>query len=180
MARAAILAAALWLTAGCGATSVRLTAAPTVDARAQPGFEAALAIGIGMPVDYSPGRSHQFLQEHTALGGGIDGPTRAGMFTLTQSIDYIRWLEPRADFRAGTHFAFHDVHLAGDARLQRYGFGTHVGLLPHVWADDTTWLVRHLCVGPELRADALRGPDGWTGRFSLPLAIELNFLAAGD
>jgi hypothetical protein len=51
-----------------------------------------------------------------------------------------------------------------------------------VYRNDGNWLVTHVCVGPELRAEALSGgPAGGTlGLFSLPLAMELNLLAAGD
>jgi hypothetical protein len=175
----ALVSGALLFVAGCGATTVRLTAAPTVDTNGRPGFESTLSLGIGMPIDFHPGRSHHYLQTLTSIGGGLDGQTRSGMFTFNQSLDYVHWAEPRFDLRAGTHFVFQDVQ-SGNAMLQRYGFGAHAGLSPLVYANDTTWLVTHLGVGPQLRAEALLGPDGWLGRFSLPLAIELNFLAAGD
>jgi hypothetical protein len=51
-----------------------------------------------------------------------------------------------------------------------------------VYANDASWLVAHVCVGPELRGEILnRSPGGGVlGLFSLPLVTELNLLGAGD
>jgi hypothetical protein len=42
--------------------------------------------------------------------------------------------------------------------------------------------VTHLCIGPELRGEALSGnpTGGALGLFSLPLVVEINLLGAGD
>jgi hypothetical protein len=64
----------------------------------------------------------------------------------------------------------------------RYGFGGHGAVLPMVYANDASWLVTHVCIGPELRGEVLSGnpAGGALGLFSLPLVVELNLLGAGD
>jgi hypothetical protein len=175
----ALLPAALVL-AGCGATTFRLSAGPTIDSGGRAGFTSALSVGVGMPVDFH-GRSHHYLQALGSIGGGLDGATRRGMVVAATDLDYIYWAEPRMDVRAGVHYAFQNLPGAAGAP-SRFGAGAHAGLLPMVYARDNSWLVTHLGIGPELRAEALSGnpAGGALGLFALPLVIELNMLAAGD
>jgi hypothetical protein len=103
------------------------------------------------------------------------------MFVAAQDFDYIYWAEPRLDVRAGLHAAFQSV-TSGTASASRGGGGAHVGVLPMVYANGASWLVTHVCVGPELRGEVLSGnpAGGALGLFSLPLVTELNLLGAGD
>jgi len=171
-----LLVACSPLALGCGATTVRLELAPTLDTGGHPGFEVALGGAIGMPLDYR-GRSHHFIQVRPSIGGGLDGATRRGMVVAATDVDYIYWAEPRMDVRGGLRLSYRRVE---DTKL--YGLGARLGLLPIVTGNDGSWLVAHLCVGPELRFENLWGDPGSASRglFSVPLVIEGNFLAAGD
>lgn len=155
---------------------MRLEIAPAVDTQGRAGFESALGLGVGMPLDHR-GRSHHFFQVRGSAGGGLDGATRGPMFATALDADYLHWAEPRMDVRAGLRLSYRS---AGDDKL--YGLGARLGLLPIVRADDGGWLLSHLCIGPELRLERIFGdPDRASrGLFSLPLVIEGNFLAAGD
>jgi hypothetical protein len=166
------------LAAGCGATTVRVAAGPTLDTGRHVGAVSTLSLGLGLPVDFH-GRSHHYVQGLASVGGGRDGATGAGMAVVSADLDYVRWVEPTLDARAGFHFAYQNLPGNGTSR---YGGGAHAALLPMVYQDDTTWIVTHLCVGPELRAEVLSGnpAGGALGVFSLPLVIELNLLGAGD
>src|SRR5262249_8817023 len=80
------------LLTGCGATTIRVEVAPTLDSGGRVGVESALSIGIGMPVDFH-GRSHHYLQALSSLGGGLDGRSRSGEFLAAVGLDYIYWAE---------------------------------------------------------------------------------------
>lgn len=162
--------------AGCGATTIRLETAPTLDTGGRPGFESLVSLGVGLPLDFR-GRSHHFIQARAAVGGGVDGQTARGMFVAVTDLDYIYWAEPRLDLRAGLRLSYRNT---GDAKL--FGLGGRLGLLPIVHGDDANWLVWHFCLGPELRIESLWSDStgAQRGLFSVPLIAELNFLAAGD
>ena len=173
-----VLPAALLL-AGCGATTVRVAVGPTLDSSGHAGVVSTLSLGVGFPVDFH-GRSKHYVQGLASVGGGRDGATGAGVVVAATDLDYIHWAEPRnMDVRAGLHFAAQNLPATSTSR---YGFGAHAGVLPMVYQDNTTWLVTHVCVGPELRGEALSGnpAGGALGVFSLPLVTELNWLGAGD
>ena len=168
------------LLAGCGATTIRVEVAPTIDGGGRAGVESALSLGIGMPLDYH-GRSHHYLQGLASLGGGLDGPSRSGEFLAAVGADYIYWAEPTLDVRAGGRYSFRKLgEAAGGTNL--HGFGGHLGILPMVTQSDGNWMVMHLCLGPEARVEALWSspPAAVRSLFSLPLVLELNLLAAGD
>src|SRR5512146_1200305 len=90
---------------GCGATTIRLELAPTIDTGGHAGFEVAIGGGIGMPLDFH-GRSHHYFQTRVGLGGGLDGESRSGMFTTAADVDYIYWAEPRMDVRGGLRLSY--------------------------------------------------------------------------
>jgi len=168
------------LLSGCGASTIRVEVAPTIDGDGRAGFSSALALGIGMPLDFH-GRSHHFLQALGSVGGGLDGRTRSGAFVGSAGIDYIYWAEPVLDVRAGMRASFEELKPgAGGASLR--GVGGQLGILPMVAQNNANWLVMHLCLGPEARVEALWSspPDRVRSLFSLPLVLELNLLAAGD
>jgi hypothetical protein len=177
--RALLLPASLLL-AGCGASTVRLAVAPTLDTGGHAGFNVTVSLGLGTPLDFH-GRSHHYFQGLTSVGGGRDGATGGRMFVATQDFDYVHWAEPRFDVRAGLHAVFQSV-ASSTGSAPRGGGGAHVGVLPMVYANDASWLLIHVCVGPELRGEALSGnpAGGALGLFSLPLVTELNLLGAGD
>jgi hypothetical protein len=179
--RALLLVLSASALGGCGATTVRLEAAPTVDTGGRVGAEGRFSLGIGWPLDFR-GRSHHFIQGLTSIGGGRDGQTGKGMVTAGTAIDYIYWAEPRMDVRVGTHFAYRKVPPGGPISTSLYGIGGHLGLMPIVWGNDSSWAVQHFCIGPELRLEYMASdPSGSSrGLFSLPLVTEFNFLAAGD
>jgi hypothetical protein len=166
---------AVLVLAGCGATTVRVDVAPTLDTNGRPGVESTASVGIGMPVDFH-GRSHHFVQGRAALGGGLDGRTRSGEVVAAGQVDYIYWAEPRLDLHTGVRLAYRQV--GGDQRTG--GVGGTLDVLPIVAGDDGGWLIRHFTVGPELRAEYLWGAGGSRGLFALPLVLDLSFLAAGD
>jgi hypothetical protein len=174
---AVILPAAL-ISAGCA--SFRLAGGPTLDTGGKVGATGGFAIGFTMPVDFH-GRSHHYLQALASIGGGRDGATGGAMFSPALDLDYIYWAEPRMDVRAGLHLPFEAVPTLTSYN-PRFGFGGHAAVLPIVYANGGSWLVTHLCVGPELRGEALSGnpAGGALGLFSLPLVVELNLLPAGD
>lgn len=179
LARAALLLAA-GLSPGCGAVTLRLAAAPTVDTLGRPGFEATLAVGTGLPLDLHH-RSQHFLQGQVALGGGVDGGGRP-IFLTRADLAYLYWNGERIDLRAGAGVAYRGTPNEGNETL---GVGGHLGLLPVVWQRPGQIAVTQLCVGPELRAEALIRTDGASpgvarGLVSLPLVIEANLLITGD
>jgi hypothetical protein len=175
-----VLLPAALLSSGCGATTFRLAGGPTVDTGGKVGVTGGFALGIGTPLDFRS-RSHHFFQALANVGGGRDGATGGAAFVAAQDFDYIYWAEPRMDVRAGLHLPFETVP-APFGRSPRFGFGAHGAVLPMVYANDASWLVTHVCVGPELRGEVLSGSPGGgaLGLFSLPLVVELNMLAAGD
>jgi hypothetical protein len=151
-------------------------AAPTLDTGGRPGFQSLLSLGVGLPLDYH-GRSHHYIQARAAVGGGVDGETRGGMFLGAVDVDYIYWAEPKLDLRAGMRLSYRSTR---DDRL--YGIGGRLGLLPIVRGDDGNWLVWHFCLGPELGVESLWSSrtGAQRGLFSVPLVAEFNFLGAGD
>jgi hypothetical protein len=154
---------------------VRVELSPTLDTGGHVGFEGALSLGLGLPLDYR-GRSHHFFQARPGIGGGVEPASHAPMVLAHADVDYVYWAEPRMDVRAGMRLSYRGTR---DAKL--WGFGGRLGLLPMVWANDGNWLVSHLCVGPELRLEHVSAdPGGGRGIFSVPLVVEGNFLAAGD
>jgi hypothetical protein len=180
MPRFLFLSLCALLLAGCGATTVRVDMAPTVDSDGHAGFESTFSIGIGTPVDFN-GRSHHYIQTLGSIGGGLDGATSSGSFVSTLSLDYIYWAEPIMDIRTGLRFAYRSTPGVDDSPLL-YGFGGQIGVLPIVVGADGSWLPVHICLGPELRLEHMwSNPDGHDrSLFSLPLVAEINFLAAGD
>jgi hypothetical protein len=174
-----------WLLGGCGASTIRVEVAPTLNDSGRPGVESALSFGLGMPLDFH-GRSHHYLQALASLGGGgvggrSGGQPMAGAFLAAAGVDYIYWAEPRLDLRAGARFTFRQLSPAADG-TRLFGLGGHLGILPMVKKNDAGWLLMHLCLGPALRMEALWSspPGGAQALFSLPLILELNLLAAGD
>jgi hypothetical protein len=172
------LGAAALVLSGCGATTVRAAIGPTVDTGGNAGVVGTFSLGVGWPLDFH-GRSHHYVQALGGIGGGRDGATGGPMVAAALDLDHIYWFESRLDTRAGLHLAYQGIP---DKSATRYGGGAHAGIVPMVFQDASGWLVTQVCVGPEIRAEALSGnPAGGTlGVFSLPLLIELNFLGAGD
>lgn len=170
----------LALLTGCGATTLRVDLAPTIDTDGKPGFESTLSIGAGMPLDYS-GRSHHYVQALGSFGGGYAGTTAAGVLETAATVDYIYWAEPSMDVRVGSRFTYRTTP-GNDTAPSLYGLGGHVALMPIVWGDDNSWMLVHFCLGPELRLERLwSDPSGGArGLFSAPLVAEFNLLAAGD
>jgi hypothetical protein len=175
------------LLAGCGATTLRIAIAPTVDVAGGAaaaggnvvGVMGSVAFGIGWPLDLQH-RSQHFMQGLAWAGDGIDGYSGHQLQTAGVDLDYIGWLRQSLHVRAGSGFVFHNV--VDGAGTKRYGFGGHIGVMPIVGGSDASWLVHHVVVGPELRADLLFSDDagGMRAVLSLPLVVELDFLAAGD
>lgn len=164
----------------CGATTLRVDVAPTIDSGGQAGFESTFSVGIGLPLDYS-GRSHHYLQTAGALGGGLEPRAAAGEFVSATSLNYIYWAEPSMDVEAGLRFAYRSVPSVDEAP-SLFSLGGRLALLPIVLGSDGSWMLAHFCVGPELRLEQMWPSDGGDARalFSLPLVIALNLLAAGD
>jgi hypothetical protein len=168
--------------AGCGATTIQLSVAPTIDTAGHLGVSATVGAGIGSPVDFN-GRSHHFVQALASAGGGYDGAAGARMETAGVDADYIYWARAALDLRAGVGFTYRHVEpvAAEPHGVARYAANAHVALLPVVSGDERGWLVRHLCIGAALRGElAWSDPSGERGLFSLPLLVELELLAAGD
>jgi hypothetical protein len=168
------------MTCGCGATTLRVSAGPTLDTGARVGGEVMLSAGIGMPLDFN-GRSHHFAQARASLGGGLDGRTQREMLTVGGELDYIHWAEPRADVRVGLHMLYRKLPDAvQDPKL--YAFGAHFAVLPIVLGSDGGIGVQHFVLGPEIRVehvwtDSVRGHRAL---FSLPLVAELDLFITGD
>ncbi len=174
------LAACALLLTGCGATSLRLAAAPTLDGDGHPGFESTVGIAVGTPLDFH-GPSHHFLQATGSLGGGLDGRTRTGMLVTTGGLDYLYWAEPRLELRGGARLAYRVVE--GDpAHTKLFGVGGHLGILPVVAGNASGPGVYHLCLGPEIQVEWLHSDPAGSSRtlLSLPLVVELTVLTAGD
>lgn len=174
-----VLAAIAAGASGCGAMTARVALAPTLDTLGRPGFEATLALGTGMPLDLHR-RSQHFLQGQGGFGGGLDGaghPILVGRADLS----YIYWNTEHLDVRAGAGASWRSTP---GAENETAGVGGHVGLMPVVWQRSGQISVGQVCVGPELRAEALIRTDGSAsvarGLFSLPLVIEANLLITGD
>lgn len=165
------------LVAACGASTIKLSVAPVIDERGGVGVEGALSLGLGMPLDFNH-RSHHYLQILGTGGGGLDTRNADPMAIARAELEYINWALPHLDVRAGAGYVFHDVFTSRTDEIQ-HGFGGHLTLLPVVAGSNDNWLVMHFSVGPELRVEYLFGPGGGA-RFSLPLVLELDFLAAGD
>lgn len=165
--------------AGCGATTVRVTAAPTLDDAARVGFESTLSIGIGWPLDFS-GRSHHFVQGRGVVGGGLDRSTEKSVVLAGGELDYIYWGEPALDVRFGLHLGYRKVSDV-PARPEASTVGFHLAALPIVRSSGSSWMVPQLVIGPEVRAEYVwDGVNPGRAIASLPLVIEGNFLAAGD
>lgn len=173
------LAASLIALCGCGASTLRVTAAPTLDTAGKVGFESMLSFGIGMPLDYH-GRSQHYLQARVTGGGGLDGQSGKGLFFVGGETDYIYWAEPSFDVRFGLHGFYRKLPDTLQS-VEGGAFGAHVALLPAVVQGLSTWIVPQFVLGPELRVDYV-GMHGAPGRaqFSIPLVIEGNLLGAGD
>lgn len=179
MGAAIVLAGMSAAIAGCGATTVRVTAAPTLDDAARVGFESTLSIGIGWPLDFS-GRSHHFVQARGVVGGGLDRATDSGVVLSGGELDFIYWGEPHLDARFGLHFGYRKT-VDRPSRPDASTMGLHLAALPIVWTSGSSWMVPQLVVGPELRAEYVwDGANPARAIVSLPLVIEGNFLAAGD
>ena len=181
--------------AGCGATSVRVALAPSIDTRRQLGFEATVSVAAGWPLDYH-GQSRHYVQARTGVGGviqqGSTGDPRpqwphGPQWIFRADLDSLHWALPRVDLRAGAGLARRfasDGEGAGSSNggSASWSAAGYFALLPVIHANDGGHpAVRQLCIGPELRAEALFGDDGSRGgSFSLPLVVELNLLMAGD
>jgi hypothetical protein len=178
--RAASITAGVVLASGCGASTLRLEIAPTIDGEGHAGVESMVSIGVGMPLDLSR-RSHHYVQAQGSLGGGLDGRTKDGMFMTAASVDYIYWAEPSLDIRAGARFAYRKLPESSGAP-NVFGLGGRLAILPVVVGDTSNWIVAHFCLGPELRIESLWSDPAGAERslFSLPLVGELTLLAAGD
>jgi hypothetical protein len=174
-----IAACGLLLT-GCGASTLRLAVAPTIDGDGHPGVESTVGLGIGTPLDFH-GPSHHYLQALGAAGGGLDGRTRAAALVTSGSLDYLYWAEPRLEVRTGLRFSYHRVE-GVSAPTSLYGFGGHIGILPVVVGNAPGPGAVHLCLGPELHAEWLTSDPRGASRalLSLPLVAELTVLTAGD
>ncbi|MFO0758883.1 MAG: hypothetical protein U0359_20490 [Byssovorax sp.] len=174
------IAALAILALGCGATTVRAAVGPTLDGQGKPGVEASFGLGIGTPLDFH-GRSRHYLQVMPSLGGGLEGRSRRGQFRAAADVDYIYWAGSRMDFRAGMRLSYRSVP-NDDTAPGLYGLGGHFGLLPVIVGDESGWLVTHFSIGPELHVEYLWSDPAGASRplVSLPLAIDLTFLGAGD
>lgn len=177
--RLALAAGALLLT-GCGASTVRLAIAPTIDGEGHPGVESTIGLGIGTPLDFH-GPSHHYLQALGAVGAGLDGRTHTAGLVTSGSLDYLYWAEPRLEVRGGLRFSYRQVEGAL-APTSLYGLGGHLGILPVVVGNGSGPGAVHLCLGPELHAEWLTSDPGGASRalLSLPLVAELTVLTAGD
>lgn len=174
------LAACALLLTGCGASTIRVAVAPTLDGAGRPGFESTIGLGIGLPLDYH-GPSHHFLQATGSIGGGLDGASRTGALVTTAGLDYLYWAEPRLEVRGGLRFSYRRVAGEG-APTELTGFGGHLGLLPVVVGNVGPSSAYHLCLGPELHAEWLHSDPPVASRalLSLPLVAELTVLTTGD
>jgi hypothetical protein len=174
------LAACAVLLAGCGASTLRLAIAPTIDGDGRPGVESTVGLGIGTPLDFH-GPSHHYLQALGSVGAGLDARTRAPSLVTTGGLDYLYWADPRLEVRAGLRFSYRRVEDA-PAPTSLYGFGGHIGILPVVVGNASGPGAYHLCLGPELHAEWLTSDPAGASRalLSLPLVAELTVLTAGD
>ena len=179
MARLDLAACALFL-AGCGASTLRIAVAPTIDGDGHPGVESTFGVGVGTPLDFH-GASHHFLQATGSVGGGLDGRRRTAALVTTGGLDYLYWAEPRLEVRGGLGLSYRRVGGAG-APTQLFGFGGHIGILPVVVGNASGPGAYHLCLGPELHAEWLHSdpPGASRALLSLPLVVELTVLTAGD
>lgn len=174
------LAACALLLTGCGASTVRLALAPTIDGEGHPGFESTVGVGIGTPLDFH-GPSHHYVQATGSLGGGLDGKTRRAELVTTGGLDYLYWAAPRLEVRGGPRFSYRRVG-DGVAPVDLLGFGGHLGLLPVVIGNAAGPGAHHLCLGPEFHAEWLTSdaPGASRALLSLPLVVELTVLTEGD
>lgn len=176
----ALVLASAALASGCGAMTLRLAAAPTLDTIGRPGFEATFAFGTGLPLDLHR-RSQHYFQGHAALGAGVESAGRP-ILVARGDLAYIYWNAKRLDVRAGMGVTWRGTPGEGNGTV---GVGGHFGVMPAVWQWAEQIAVTQLCVGPELRAEALIRTDGGEpaitrGLLSVPLVVEANILIAGD
>jgi hypothetical protein len=164
---------------GCGATTFRVTAGPTLDTAGGAGFESLVSIGLGWPLDFH-GRSHHFIQGRATLGGGHSSRAQKGVVIAGAELDYIHWAGS-FNVRAGLHGLYRSLPDNQDP-TDEHAFGAHLGIYPAVLDDGSGWLVPLLLIGPELRVEYLgtSDPAAALGHASLPLVIEITALAAGD
>lgn len=165
---------------GCGASTLRLSVASTLDTVGRPGVEAVVSLGIGSPIDFR-GRSRHYIQNLVSLGGGLDAATRSGEFLTRADASYIYWGGPHLDVRFGGGFAWRQATYERSS-IGTWSLGAHGAVVPIVWEDAGGWLVSQIGLGLELRAEGLAGdrPLGGRGLFSAAFIAEANFLAAGD
>jgi hypothetical protein len=139
--------------------------------------------GLGWPLSFQ-GRSHDFAQGRATVGGGVDGRSGKPLVVAGGEVDYIHWAEPALDLRAGAHLLYRRLTIDDPTRKDIHGgaIGGHVGLYPIAGGSDSSWLVYHFLLGPEVRAEYV-----WTGSpadsraiVSVPFVAEILFLAAGD
>ena len=135
---------------------------------------------VGLPLDLHH-RSQHFLQGQGAIGGGVDGAGRS-IVVARADLSYIYWNAERIDLRAGAGVAYRGTPGEGNETV---GVGGHLGIMPAVWLWSGQIAVSQLCIGPELRAEALIRTNGIEpavarGLFSLPLVVEMNILVTGD
>jgi hypothetical protein len=176
-----LLALSPLLLGGCAATTLRLDAGPTIDSSGGPGFESTLSLGFGVPTNVGRDRSHHFIQGMGSLGGGMDTRDGSGIFVAATTLNYIYWAEPTLDVRAGLRYAYR-APVPSSGRPALNGFGGHLAILPLLQGGEPGVIVPQLCLGPELRIEALWGepPDDDRALFSLPLVAELTLLMTGD
>jgi hypothetical protein len=164
---------------GCGATTLRVTAGPTLDTSGGAGFESLVSFGVGWPLDFH-GRSHHYIQGRATLGGGHSSRAQKGVVIVGAELDYIHWAGS-FDVRAGLHGFYRSLPDNQDS-TDEHAFGGHVGIYPMVLGDGSGWLVQQLLIGPELRVEYLgtSDPAAALGHVSVPLVIEITLLGAGD
>lgn len=164
---------------GCGATSARLSLAPTLDGAGRGGFEAFLSLGVGMPLDYT-GRSHHFVQALISGGGGMDSRTHAGMGLAALDADYLYRGDQVMDIRVGGRMSMRGVGGRGEPMM--YGLGASFAWMPILREESGQVLVLHWNLGAEFRIDHfwsdLKEADHTL--FSPALVADANLLITGD
>jgi hypothetical protein len=177
----ALLTLSPLLLGGCGATTLRLDLAPTIDSSGSSGFESTLSLGLGIPVDVKGDRSHHFKQVMGSLGGGVDTRDASGTFISAASLTHLYWSEPSLDIRSAVRYAYR-VPVIDSGYSALHGVGLHLAILPVVDGDPGGSLVSQFCLGPELRIEGVwsDSPEDKRALFSLPLVAELTLLMPGE
>lgn len=164
---------------GCGATSLRVALAPTLDDSGRGGFEAYLMAGLGMPLDYS-GRSHHFVQSLVSLGGGADPRTKHGLVLMNMDLSYLYRGDRVMDIRVGPRFSMRALPTRDEPWM--LGMGFSVGIMPILVESGSEWITLHWNLGAELRIDHFWSDlsQAEHSLFSPALVFDINLLATGD